>query len=161
MREITCMMRISDLKIVCEAKAWLWAHIQIFSLKFSEKASISAIHTFRENVLENSWNVSDTLPWLLASPGHQQPWHWLCKIGILLSCLLVIWFHVRITVISSEISLCFWCILIDLCRTKLTFHDLNTMCFTGIHQNRWKVPSTGDVREWRKNGIMPFCGDMK
>ena len=21
------------------------------------------------------------MPWLLASPGHQQPWHWLCSIG--------------------------------------------------------------------------------
>ena len=21
------------------------------------------------------------MPWLLASPGHQQPWYWLCKIG--------------------------------------------------------------------------------
>ena len=22
------------------------------------------------------------MPWLLASPGHQQPWYWLCKLGL-------------------------------------------------------------------------------
>ena len=25
-----------------------------------------------------SWSL---MPWLLASPGHQQPWYWLCKIS--------------------------------------------------------------------------------
>ena len=25
------------------------------------------------------------MPWLLASPGHQQPWYWLCRIGRSLS----------------------------------------------------------------------------
>ena len=27
------------------------------------------------------------MPWLLTSPGHQQPWYWLCRIGRFLSCL--------------------------------------------------------------------------
>ena len=27
------------------------------------------------------------MPWLLTSPGHQQPWYWLCRIGIFLSYL--------------------------------------------------------------------------
>ena len=27
------------------------------------------------------------VPWLLTSPGHQQPWYWLCRIGRFLSCL--------------------------------------------------------------------------
>ena len=27
------------------------------------------------------------MPWLLTSPGHQQPWYWLCRIGRLLSYL--------------------------------------------------------------------------
>ena len=27
------------------------------------------------------------MTWLLVSPGHQQPWHWLCSIGRFLSCL--------------------------------------------------------------------------
>ena len=27
------------------------------------------------------------MPWLLTSPGHQQPWYWLCKIGIFHSYL--------------------------------------------------------------------------
>ena len=52
-----------------------------FQLEILTKTSISAIHKFRENALESSWNVSEILPWLLASPGHQQPWYWLCRIG--------------------------------------------------------------------------------
>ena len=31
-----------------------------------------------------SWQL---MPWLLTSPGHQQPWYWLCKINKSLSCL--------------------------------------------------------------------------
>ena len=31
-----------------------------------------------------SWML---MPWLLASPGHQQPWYWLCGIGRSLSCM--------------------------------------------------------------------------
>ena len=27
------------------------------------------------------------MPWLLTSPGHQQPWYWLCRIGKFLSYL--------------------------------------------------------------------------
>ena len=27
------------------------------------------------------------IPWLLTSPGHQQPWYWLCRIGRFLSCV--------------------------------------------------------------------------
>ena len=27
------------------------------------------------------------MPWLLTSPGHQQPWYWLCRIGGFLSYL--------------------------------------------------------------------------
>ena len=27
------------------------------------------------------------MPWLLTSPGHQQPWYWLCRMGWLLSYL--------------------------------------------------------------------------
>ena len=27
------------------------------------------------------------MPWLLSSPGHQQPWYWLCRIGRFLSYL--------------------------------------------------------------------------
>ena len=48
-----------------------------FQLEILTKISISAIHNFRENF---SWNVSETLPWFFASPGHQQPWYWLCRI---------------------------------------------------------------------------------
>ena len=42
----------------------------------------------------DSYNLSLTrsiswllMPWLLISPGHQQPWFWLCRIGRLLSYL--------------------------------------------------------------------------
>ena len=31
-----------------------------------------------------SWLLT---PWLLTSPGHQQPWYWLCRIGWFLSYL--------------------------------------------------------------------------
>ena len=31
-----------------------------------------------------SWML---MPWLLTSPGHQQPWYWLCRIGRFLSYL--------------------------------------------------------------------------
>ena len=30
--------------------------------------------------------ISQLIPWFLALPGHQQPWHWLCKIARL-SCI--------------------------------------------------------------------------
>ena len=71
MPENTFILRISSWKFVRGAKAWPWAHVQIFSLKFSQ----------------NHENVSETLPRLLASPGHQQPWYWLCRIGRPLSYL--------------------------------------------------------------------------
>ena len=52
------------------------AHVQNFSLKFSLiRSAVSAIHQFRENMLECSWNVSETPPRLHVSPGHQQPWY--------------------------------------------------------------------------------------
>ena len=35
--EITFMVRISNSNFVCVPKAWLWAHIQSFSLKFSSE----------------------------------------------------------------------------------------------------------------------------
>ena len=39
------------------------------------------------------------MPWLLTSPGHQQPWHWLCRISrsgltwgrILTTCVISMW----------------------------------------------------------------------
>ena len=35
-----------------------------------------------------TWSISWLLmTWLLASPGHQQPWYWLCRIGRSLSYL--------------------------------------------------------------------------
>ena len=59
-----------------------------------------------------------------------------------------------------ELDISMFLVHLDLCSANNVdpSHDLNTVCFTGIRQNRWKVPSTarGDVREWRKNGIMPF-----
>ena len=37
------------------------------------------------NYLSLNWSISWLLmPWLLASPGHQQPWYWLSLIGKLL-----------------------------------------------------------------------------
>ena len=63
-------------------------HTYTFSAWNSHKIfNFCNTHKYRENVLESSWNVSETLPWLLASAGHQQPWYWLCRIGRPLSYL--------------------------------------------------------------------------
>ena len=59
--------------------------IEILTLSFQKmrfKASSAKWRPFclGLNVLTRSisWLL---MPWLLASPGHQQPWYWLCRIG--------------------------------------------------------------------------------
>ena len=52
-------------------------------------------YTFKELLTLNVWGPSYIrltmsaswwlIPWLLPSPGHQQPWYWLCKLGRSLS----------------------------------------------------------------------------
>ena len=41
----------------------------------------AGIELMRFNIV----NILFEMPWLLASPGHQQPWHWLCRIDRSLS----------------------------------------------------------------------------
>ena len=36
------------------------------------------------------------VPWLLASPAHQQPWYWLCEMGIFLSFLMLNFVHLQL-----------------------------------------------------------------
>ena len=40
-----------------------------FQLEILIRSTISAIHKFRENILESLRNISETTPWLLMSPG--------------------------------------------------------------------------------------------
>ena len=67
-------------------------HCNMVSHWLSPYPGWSYIHNNRKsdltlNVRGPSWlgltrSISWLLmPWLLASPGHQQPWHWLCRIG--------------------------------------------------------------------------------
>ena len=54
--EITFTVRISSCKFVCVPKAWLWAHVQSFSLIFLQYTNFERISC------ENSRNVSETPP---------------------------------------------------------------------------------------------------
>ena len=47
--EFTYMVRISSWNFIRVPKAWLWAHVQIFSLKFSCKIQILQYTSFREH----------------------------------------------------------------------------------------------------------------
>ena len=62
MPEITFRVRILRWIFERVPKAWLWAHIQSFSLKYLIRSSISVIHKFGKNILETWRNVSETIP---------------------------------------------------------------------------------------------------
>ena len=55
--EITFMMRISSWNFVCVPKAWLWAHVQSFSLKFSSEVWFLQYTNFE--II--SWRARETL----------------------------------------------------------------------------------------------------
>ena len=55
---------------------------------------INLLHVYKSCLLKLTFNVRGPsylgltrpiswllMPWLLTSPGHQQPWYWLCRIG--------------------------------------------------------------------------------
>ena len=82
------------------------------------------------------------MPWLLASPGHQQPWYWLCEIG-----LQVLVFHeegfqlpVRCQCIGINVSICF---VLQLCtgirnitqKVTVVYIQLFKTCF----QKKFKI----------------------
>ena len=64
------------------------------------------------------------MPWLLTSPGHQQPWYWLCKIGRFLSylgristtCVISMWRN------DTKCKYMFMFTLKNLARKGLTLH---------------------------------------
>ena len=66
------------------------------------------------------------MPWLLASPGHQQPWYWLCVMSIFLSSVWVNFNNLR--------CFCFedWCemethhIFSEKSNTKISNHHIST-----------------------------------
>ena len=50
--------------------------------------SVLTLHVRGPSYLGLTTSISWLLmPWLLTSPGHQQPWYWLCRIGRFLSYL--------------------------------------------------------------------------
>ena len=58
-------------------------------LWISEKShEVLALNVWGPSYLSLTRSISWLLMrWLLTSPGHQQPWYWLCRIGRFLSCL--------------------------------------------------------------------------
>ena len=69
------------------------------------------------------------MPWLLTSPGHQQPWYWFCRIGRSLSysrrnfnypCVLLVWRN------DIKCNYMFMFSLKNLARKGLTRHGLVT-----------------------------------
>ena len=73
-------------------RLWIFEMI-LFAMRialFSRIMFIAAI-TWENVLILNVWGPSYLgwtrsilwllMPWLLASPGHQQPWYWLCNIG--------------------------------------------------------------------------------
>ena len=62
MSEITFMVRISSWNSVCVPKTLALGTRTKFRLEILIRSTISAIHKFRENILESSRNVSETTP---------------------------------------------------------------------------------------------------
>ena len=64
---------------------WMILQKHVLSFKcndFLRMANLKAISFSATLTRSLSWLL---MPWLLASPGHQQPWYWLCRIGRSLS----------------------------------------------------------------------------
>ena len=63
---------------------WTW-HLQ---LPYMDPVSQLTLNVRGPSYLGLTRSISWLLmPWLLTSPGHQQPWYWLCRIGGFLSYL--------------------------------------------------------------------------
>ena len=60
--EIVVLMRISSWNFVSVPKAWLWAHVQSFSLKFYPSMWFPVLCIFARLFWESSRNVSETTP---------------------------------------------------------------------------------------------------
>ena len=79
--------------IWCSINTLSWTHFCLLNV-----ISLMVCHNFCLLLTFNMWGRSYLsltrsiswllMPWLLASPGHQQPWYWLCKKG-------KSWFHTR------------------------------------------------------------------
>ena len=61
--------------LLCQRFSWL--HCLILTLNLWAPSYLGLTRSL-------SWLL---MPWLLTSPGHQQPWYWLCRIGKSLSYL--------------------------------------------------------------------------
>ena len=77
------------------ARSWLWPSRIWTSMRTSPHVSSSllpvaclTLNVWGPSYLGLTRSISWLLmPWLLTSPGHQQPWYWLCRIGKFLSYL--------------------------------------------------------------------------
>ena len=69
MPEITFTVRISSWNLVCVPKAWLWAHVQSFSLKFSSEVRFLQYTNFKRI----SWRARKML--VKQPPGYFQELH--------------------------------------------------------------------------------------
>ena len=57
--------------------AYLWNHHTHFiQIRITLKVRVQSYLGLTRSI---SWFL---MPWLLTSPGHQQPWYWLCRIGM-------------------------------------------------------------------------------
>ena len=74
------------------------------------------------------------MSWLLASPGHQQPWYWLCRMGRSLSYLRKDINHLcHINVAEwQNVNICFMFPLKNLARKGLTFVKGNPLVTCGF-----------------------------
>ena len=58
------------------------------SMAMGDVTIILTLNVWEPSYLSLTRSISWLLmPWLLMSPGHQQPWYWLCRIGRFLSYL--------------------------------------------------------------------------
>ena len=77
--------------IIGQARGWLGYENRMFGFEFElgifsrwyvEVDLKHLMYVFRLQIVNKSWLL---MPWLLVSPGHQQPWYWLCDVGRSLS----------------------------------------------------------------------------
>ena len=79
---VHCAMPVFSSSAVADpsfVNSWLWWLNAIFPLTLKVRGP-----SYLGLTRSISWLL---MPWLLTSPGHQQPWYWLCRIGRFLSYL--------------------------------------------------------------------------
>ena len=86
-------IRCSDIyfnEFLCKIQAFSWEkiHLKMLSAYCWFFSLALTLNVRGPSYLGLTGSISWLLmPWLLTSPGHQQPWYWLCRIGRFLSHL--------------------------------------------------------------------------